>query len=131
MTMLARHTPQDAYRRIEIDARIGGSDPRQLVMLCYEQLIGALGSALHAASLRDNSGKSAAMTRALSALAALQIGVSGEQQVAHALRHLYEATRQALLDSVLAFDPATIETIRTDYIDILRAMTVTSPAVPH
>ena len=62
MTMLARHTPQDAYRRIEIDARIGGSDPRQLVMLCYEQLIGALGSALHAASLRDNSGKSAAMS---------------------------------------------------------------------
>ena len=123
MTLLARHTPQDAYRRVEIDARIGGSDPRQLVTLCYEQLIGALGSALHAARGADNSGRSAGMTRSLSALAALQIGVGGDEQVAHALRHLYEATRQALLDSVLVFDAETIETIRADYIEILRAMT--------
>lgn len=131
MTMLARHTPQDAYRRVEIDARIGGSDPRQLLTLCYEQLIGALGSALHAVRLRDNSGKSAAMTRSLSALAALQIGVSGEEPVAHALRHLYEATRQALLDSVLVFDAATIDTIRSDYIEILRAMTSANSISAH
>ena len=131
MTMLARHTPQDAYRRVEIDARIGGSDPRQLLTLCYEQLIGALGSALHAVRLRDNSGKSAAMTRSLSALAALQIGVSGEEPVCHALRHLYEATRQALLDSVLVFDAATIDTIRSDYIEILRAMTSANSISAH
>ncbi len=131
MTMLARHTPQDAYRRVEIDARIGGSDPRQLLTLCYEQLIGALGSALHAVQLRDNSGKSAAMTRSLSALAALQIGVSGEEPVAHALRYLYEATRQALLDSVLVFDAATIDTIRSDYIEILRAMTSANSISAH
>ena len=131
MTMLARHTPQDAYRRVEIDARIGGSDPRQLLTLCYEQLIGALGSALHAVQLRDNSGKSAAMTRSLSALAALQIGVSGEEPVSHALRHLYEATRQALLDSVLVFDAATIDTIRSDYIEILRAMTSANSISAH
>ena len=123
MTLLARHTPQDAYRRVEIDARVGGSDPRQLVTLCYEQLIGALGSALHAAQTGDNRGKSQAITKAMSALAALQIGVSGEEQVAWALRHLYEATRRALLDNVLAFDAATITTIRGDYVDILKAMT--------
>lgn len=122
MTLLARHTPQDAYRRVEIDARIGGSDPRQLVMLCYEQLIGALGSALHAARAGDNRGKSHSLTRALSALAALQMGVSGEDQVAWALRHLYEATRRALLDSVLAFDAETVATVRADYVDILKAM---------
>ncbi len=123
MTLLARHTPQDAYRRVEIDARVGGSDPRQLVTLCYEQLIGALGSALHAAQAGDNRGKSQAITKALSALTALQIGVTGDEQVAWALRHLYEATRKALLDNVLAFDEVTIATIRGDYIDILKAMT--------
>ena len=123
MTMLARNTPQDAYRRVEFDARVGGSDPRQLVALCYEQFIGALGTALHAASRADNRGKSQALTKALSAITALQLGVSGEVEVSWALRHLYEATRKALLDSVLNFNPATIETIRADYVDILRAMT--------
>lgn len=123
MSLLARHTPQDAYRRVEIDARVGGSDPRQLVTLCYEQLIGALGSALHAAQTGDNRGKSQAITKSLSALTALQIGVSGDEQVAQALRHLYEATRRALLDSVLTFDAVTVATIRADYVDILKAMT--------
>jgi flagellar protein FliS len=122
MTLLARQTPQDAYRRVEIDARVGGSDPRQLVVLCYEQLIGALGSAIVAHQRKDNAAKSAAITRALSSLAALQLGVDGEGEVAWALRHLYEATRRSLLDMVLRFDAATVETIRTDYVDILRAM---------
>ena len=126
MSLLARNTPQDAYRRVELDARIGGSDPRQLVTLCYERLISALGSALHAARSGDNSAKSAALTRALSALAALQIGVSNDHQVAWALNHLYEATRQTLLDNVLKFDAAAVETIRADYVDILRAMTAAS-----
>ncbi len=123
MSLLARHPPQDAYRRVEIDARVGGSDPRQLVTLCYEQLIGALGSALHAGQTSDNRGKSQAITKALSALTALQIGVTGDAQVAWALRHLYEATRKALLDSALAFDANSIATIRNDYVDILKAMT--------
>jgi flagellar protein FliS len=123
MSLLARHTPQDAYRRVELDARIGGSDPRQLVTLCYEQLIGALGSALHAAERGDNRGKSESLTRALSTVTALQLGVSGENDVSWALRHLYEATRKSLLDCVLAFDADAITLIRQDYVDILRAMT--------
>lgn len=123
MSLLARHTPQDAYRRVEFDARIGGSDPRQLVTLCYEQLIAALGSALHAARNGDNRGKSQALTKALSALMALQLGVGGKEDVVWALRHLYEATRKALLDNVLSFDAKAIETIRSDYVDILQAMT--------
>jgi len=122
MATLARHTPHEAYRRVEFDARIGGSDPRQLVTLCYEQLIGALGLALVAHDRGDNAAKSSAITRALSALAALQLGVSGDDEVAKALRHLYEATRRSLLDMVLAFDPATVTTMRGDYVDILRAV---------
>ncbi|MFM5908737.1 MAG: flagellar export chaperone FliS [Novosphingobium sp.] len=122
MSLLARNTPQDAYRRVELEARIGGSDPRQLVTLCYEQLIGALGTALHAAERGDNQKKSEGLTRAMSAVTALQLGVTGEGEVTWALRHLYEATRKALLDSVLTFDARAIAVIRQDYIDILGAM---------
>lgn len=122
MSLLARNTPNDVYRRVELDARIGGSDPGQLVTLCYEQLIGALGSALHAVERGDNNKKSEGLTRALSAVTALQLGVTGNDEITWALRHLYEATRKALLDSVLAFDAGAIGTIRQDYVDILRAM---------
>ena len=122
MTLLARNTPNDVYRRVELEARIGGSDPRQLVTLCYEQLIGALGSALHAAERGDNNKKSEALTRALSSVTSLQLGVSGSDDIAGALRHLYEATRKAVLDSVITFDARAIATMRQDYVDILRAM---------
>ncbi|MEO5598690.1 MAG: flagellar protein FliS [Novosphingobium sp.] len=121
MTMLARHTPQEAYRRVEMDARVNGSDARQLVSLCYEQLISALGSALHAAARGDNRGKSAGMTRAMASLTALQLGVSGETGIATALRHFYEAARRTLLDNVLAFDADAISAMRQDFIDIGRA----------
>ena len=71
MTMLARHNPQDAYRRVDFDARVTGADPMQLVALCYEHLIAALGTALFAHERADNAAKSTALTRGVSALTAL------------------------------------------------------------
>ena len=83
--MLAQRDPNEVYRRIEFDARVCGADPRELVRVCYEQLIGSLGGALIAATRRDNQMKSQTLTRALSALTALQMGVSGDNAVAQAL----------------------------------------------
>lgn len=120
--MLAQRNPQEAYRRVDFDARVSASDPQQLVTLCYEQFISALGSALIAHERSDNRLKSQAMTRAMSALTALQLGVSGEEGIALALIQIYAAARRAVLDSALNFDPKAIATIRQDFIDIARAM---------
>jgi len=128
MTMLARHTPQDAYRRVDFDARVHGCDPAELVGLCYEHLIGSLGSALYAHERGDNAAKSQALTRAMSALTALQLGVSGEAGVALALRQFYQAVRGSLLDSVLAFKPARIAEIRQDFTEIAAALAGESAA---
>ncbi len=128
MTMLARHTPQDAYRRVDFDARVNGCDPMELVALCYEHLIGSLGSALYAHERGDNTAKSKALTRALSAVTALQLGVSGEEGVALALRQFYKAARSALLDGALAFDPPRIEKVRQDFAEIATALTSARPA---
>ncbi len=127
--MLAIRSPNEAYRRVDFDARVEGSDPRHLVGLCYEQLVSSLGSAIFAQDRGDNSLKSQALTRALSAITALQLGVSGEDKTAGALRHLYEATRRAILDSAIRFNPEILGTIRSDFIEISRAMNVsTQPA---
>lgn len=120
--MIAQTNPLEAYRRVDFDARVAGADPAQLVLLCYEQLIGSLGSALFAAERGDNAFKSQSLTRALAALTALRLGVSGTGGIAPALLQMFEAARKAVLDSVLVFDPQTIGLIRQDFIEISRAM---------
>ena len=126
MTLLARNNPQDAYRRVDFDARVTGCDPMELVGLCYEHLIAALGSALFAHERGDNLTKSRAITRAMSAVTALQLGVNGTEGVAGALRQFYQAARQAMLDSVLDFNPAQVARVRDDFVEIASAMTVSN-----
>ena len=46
--MLMRRTPHEAYRRVDFDARVKGASPSELVHLCYEHLVSALGTAIHA-----------------------------------------------------------------------------------
>ena len=120
--MLALRNPAEAYRRVDFEARVAGADTRQLVALCYERLDVALGSALHAHTRGDNRAKSEALTRAVSALTALQMGVAGDAGVAGALQQFYEAARRRLLDNVVTFDPATIATVRKDIADIAEAL---------
>jgi len=122
MTMLARRTPDSVYRRVDFDARVGGADPMELVGLCYEHLIAAIGSALFAHERHDNAAKSQALTRAVSAITALQLGVKGTQGVAAALLQFYQAAKSALLDSVLNFDPTRLGEVRADLLEIASAL---------
>lgn len=122
MTMLARRTPDSVYRRVDFDARVGGADPMELVGLCYEHLVAALGSALFAHERKDNAAKSEALTRAVAAITALQLGVKGTEGVAAALLQFYQAAKNALLDSVLAFDPVRIAQVRGDILEIASAL---------
>ncbi|MCX7863742.1 MAG: flagellar protein FliS [Novosphingobium sp.] len=120
--MLITSNPSEAYRRVDFDARVEGADQAELVRLCIEQMVDALGLAIIAEHRGDNATKSRALTRALAAATALLMGVSGDSEVARALRHVYEAARRAILDSVLAFDESRLAALRDDFRDIARAM---------
>ncbi len=120
--MHPRPTPQTAYARVAFDARVASASPAELVHLCYEQLIAALGAVLIAAERGDNARKSEALTRAVSVLTALQLGVTSPGGISDALSQVYTSARHAVLDSVLAFDGATIATIRGDFIEISAAL---------
>lgn len=115
-------SPQEAYRRIDFDARVAGADPQELVRLCFEQFLAGLGSALWASARHDNALKSRSLTRALSALAALELGVDPQAALGAELLHLYRAARATLLDSVLDFDPKALSAVRDDFLQIGRAM---------
>lgn len=120
--MLALRNPSEAYRRIDFDARVEGADPRTLVMLCYESLVSSLGTALFAHERGDNRAKSAALTRAVSALTALLLGVEGQDGISAHLRQFYEAARRRVLDNVIAFAPDQIAQVRADAREIAAAL---------
>jgi flagellar protein FliS len=115
------HSPQEAYRKVDFDARVAGADPVQLVLVCYEQLASALGTAVHADARGDNSAKSASLTRALSALTALQMGLDHDRPIAGALASLFAGARKTVLDSVLQFDAVALAALRSDVCDIADA----------
>lgn len=124
--MLLLRSPQEAYRKVDFDARIAGADPQALVTLCFEQFDTALGTALWADAHADNGARSRALTRALAALTALQMGVDPAATLAPALNQLYRAARATLLGSVPQFDPAAIAHVRRDFADVARAMAGTA-----
>lgn len=120
--MLLNASPTEAYRRVDFDARVEGASQEELVLLCFEQLIAALGTAMHAAEIGDNALKSSSLTRALSAVTALQLGVSESGGVAQALRQIYENARRTILDSALDFNPGRLTTLREDFREIGQAL---------
>lgn len=119
--MLAQRNPNEAYRRVDFDARIAAAKPGELVVLCLEQFVAATGSALIAHERKNNELKSQSMTRALSSLTALQMGIDGNGGMAGPLSQFYGAARQTLLDNVLRFDPSAIKVVRDDFIDVYQA----------
>lgn len=120
--MLLQQSPHEAYRRVDFDARVNGAKPAELVHVCYEHLVGALGTAIHAHRHGDNGLKSRSMTRALTAITALQMGISSDQGVASALHQFYAAARRTILDSAIAFNAGQIEEMRKDFTEIGQAM---------
>lgn len=124
--MMLRRDPGETYRRIDFDARVNGATSLQLVELCLEQVIGSLGRAIFANDRGDNAAKSAALTRAVAALTALQMGVDAASPAGQALIHLYQAARRTVLDNALRFDAPALEAIRTDFGEIRQAMLATA-----
>jgi flagellin-specific chaperone FliS len=120
--MQLRRDPGETYRRVDFDARVKGASSLQLVALCLEQAAGSLGRAIYAQDHGDNSAKSAALTRAVAAITALELGVDTTNPVSQPLLQLYQAARRTILDNALRFDARQLETIRTDLLDIREAM---------
>lgn len=120
--MLLQRDPCEAYRRVDFDARVTVATPRQLVDLCFEQMIGSLDRALYAQGRSDNRMKSAALTRAVAALTALQLGVDETVPTGAALLQLYQSARRAVLECAVRFDPDVLTNIRRDFAEIHEAM---------
>ena len=120
--MLAQRDPYDAYQRVEFDARVKGASSSELVQICYDQLTLALSMALLANERGDAGLKSRSLTRALTALMALQLGVDQSHEMAAPLIEFYGAARKSLLASSLEFDADCLRRMRDDFKEVRDAL---------
>ena len=120
--MLTSTDPREAYRRSAFDARVHGGDTAALVQLCLEQAIVGFGGAIVANERKDFAARSKWLTRALTAITALEMGVDRDAPLAGALLNLYGAARKAALDSAVKFDAAQLKSVRQDFVDIADAL---------
>lgn len=120
--MLAITDPNEAYRRSDFDARVQGGDTSALVHLCLEQAILGIGGAQHAQTVANPTLRSKALTRAVAAVIALEMGVDRAAPLGKALLSVYGAVRQVLLDSAVRFDAEALASARQDLIDIKGAL---------
>lgn len=119
--MITERDPREAYRRVDIDARVMAASPDELVVVCMDEVVHALGSAMLADARGDNTLKSRSLTRAISALFALEIGVSTDNPLAGMLLQMFRSARQAVITSATAFMAPRIAAIRTDFDEMAQA----------
>jgi flagellar protein FliS len=124
--MLAPTDPREAYRRSAFDARVHGSDTAALVQLCLEQAIAGLGGALLAHERGEPGLRSQGLTRALTAITALDMGVDRNAALAAALLQVYGAARREVLASVTDFQPERLRAVRSDFVEIESAIRKTA-----
>lgn len=120
--MLAQKDPYDAYQRVEFDAQVQGASPQELVHICYDQLVLALGTALVANEKGDMRLKSRSMTRAVTALMALEMGIDQGHEMAGVLSDFYGAARKSILASSLEFDAVCLTGMRDDFRELRNAL---------
>lgn len=119
--MLARARPGDAYRESNFDVRLLASGRDDLVLICLDDLIENLGVLEIAESRGDRTARSRTLTRCVTALTALEMGIDREAELAASLTQFYGAAKGLLLDSIRVIDLQKIGELRADLREIATA----------
>jgi flagellin-specific chaperone FliS len=114
--------PQQAYRKVDFDARVQGADATALVRLCFEEALGSIDRALYAQASGRVQLRNEALLRAMSALAALRIGVDTAHDIGPALVTLYTDAGEVVGRSMGRFDAARLQATRDDLAEIASAI---------
>ena len=119
--MLARAQPGEAYRQSNFNKRLMVSERDDLVLFCLDDLVENLGVLEIAEARGDRAARSRSLTRCVTALTALEIGIDREAEMASSLMQFYGAAKGLLLDSVRNVDLDKIAQLRADMREIANA----------
>lgn len=119
--MLSRSRPSEAYREASFDARLLGSSRDELVLFCLEDFIENLGQLELADSRFDPSARSRAITRCVTALTALELGIDRTAEMGVTLAQFYGSAKNTLMDCIRQTDQKSVAVMKQDFGDIAGA----------
>ncbi len=122
MMMPLTANPAEAYRRVEFDARIEGSDGTKLTQICLEAVVQALTGAQAAADRKDRTGLADALGRAGQIILGLERAVDPANPMSATLREFYSAASLQVRQITIRYNKAMLATLRQDFIDVMEAM---------
>lgn len=116
--MLAASNPSLAYRKSNFEARLLAATPGDMVLMCLEDFLGNL-VRFEQSDLRDDrEARSRALTRCITSLTALEMGVDRSAPLGRSLLQVYAAAKTALLAMVVVIDVGVLRRIKTDFAEI-------------
>ncbi len=116
--MLRAVDPIEAYRRVELDACVAGSDAGELVLLCIAHVRAALSQAIWADRHNRREVRVQALGRARSGLTALRLGVDRANPLADDLLTLYGAMEDTVTANQFRFNRPAIDRLTADLDEI-------------
>jgi len=116
--MLAVSDPGLAYRRSSFEARLLAASPQDMVIMCLDDLLTNL-VRFEQADLRDDrEARSSALTRCITSLTALEMGVDRAAPLGETLLQFYAAGKSALLGMVVSVEVRRLRAIKSDFEEI-------------
>lgn len=122
MLLEATQTAGDAYRKVELDARIEGTSGPKLGLLCLEAVTDALGQAITADTFGQTSARSFALVKANTVTLGLLRSVDPSTSAGTALADFYRAASRIIAQSMQSFDSEAIRNLHNDFDEIGVAM---------
>lgn len=122
-----RQSPAETYRKVELDARIEGTNGPKLGLLCLDAVIDALDRALAADSSRASPLRRSSLVKANTVALGLLRSVDTSNSTGAALAEFYRTASHIIAQSMKGFDAETIGALRDDFSEISVAMKRASP----
>ncbi len=110
--------PAAAYRRIEFDACVAGSDAGELVLLCIAHVRASVSQAIWADRHDNREMRVRSLGQARSGLVALRMGVDRTNPLASDLLTLYGAMEDSVTASQFRFNRPAMDRLTIDLDDI-------------
>jgi len=112
----------NAYRRVDLDARIEASSGEDLTRICLEEAVASLGQALVAIEHRPEKVPRELLSRAHGIAIWLARGVSADNPLSGPLTQFYGGVAAIISHSMTRSSPLELASARDDLSDLLQAV---------
>ncbi|MEM6908840.1 MAG: hypothetical protein AAF494_09175 [Pseudomonadota bacterium] len=116
-----QRNPAEAYRRVDLDARIDASNPGQLTRICLEEAVVALGQARSALEREPERVPRDALSRAHGIALWLVSNIAPDNPLRDQLAQFYGGLEVVIRRNLINARVAEIAQVQTDFNDLLEA----------